>query len=299
MRATVLWSDRYDAEPKDIFSVQDRITRRISGALAIQVSSLELAMSAAKPPDNLEAYDLVLQGRELAARATRVTSAQARGLFERAIKLDPNYAAAYVGLGTVELYAALLGWTPDPAAALERAEALARKTIALDAMSSGAHALLGRAAASFGEHDRALDELKRAIELNGSDAESYANLIDVLLFRGDAEGAIEAGRTLLNFEPDLPPGPALHLGLAYLVADRSAEAARILERVVPRHPGNAYLKATLAAAYAEAGRQPDAERQSAEIRQRFPTFSAQQFGSALRNPEQRGKLARALQKAGL
>ena len=62
-RSALLWSEKYDVEPKDIFAVQDQITRRISGALALRVTSLELANSASKPPSNLEAYDLVLRGR--------------------------------------------------------------------------------------------------------------------------------------------------------------------------------------------------------------------------------------------
>ncbi|TMJ57178.1 MAG: adenylate/guanylate cyclase domain-containing protein [Alphaproteobacteria bacterium] len=87
----VLWSEKYEAEPKDIFAVQDQITRRISGALALRVTGLELARSATKPPNNLEAYDLVLRGRDLLSRLTRSANAQARDLFERAIALDPNY----------------------------------------------------------------------------------------------------------------------------------------------------------------------------------------------------------------
>jgi class 3 adenylate cyclase/TolB-like protein len=62
-RNAVLWSEKYEAEPKDIFAVQDDITRRVAGALALRVTSLELERSAAKPPNNLEAYDLVLRGR--------------------------------------------------------------------------------------------------------------------------------------------------------------------------------------------------------------------------------------------
>jgi tetratricopeptide (TPR) repeat protein len=256
-------------------------------------------MSAAKPPDNLEAYDLVLQGRAAAARFTRANVAQARELFERAIKVDPNYAAAYVGLGNAELTATLLGWRQDPVDALERAEGAAKKAIALDPLNSGARALLGRAALSFGEYDRALDELKRAIDLNGSDAQSHAALIDVLLFRGDINGAIAAGETLAQFEPELPSAAAFHLGAAYLLANRSSDAVRLLEREVDRTPGHLYAKVVLAAAYAEIGRQRDAERQSAEIIQRFPTFSSRDFGSLLRDPAQRDKLATALKKAGL
>jgi len=74
-RSQVLWSEKYDAVPKEIFEVQDQITRRISGALAVRVTSLELTRSAAKRPDSMEAYDLVLRGRALSAHLTRADNA--------------------------------------------------------------------------------------------------------------------------------------------------------------------------------------------------------------------------------
>jgi len=89
-RAAVLWSGKYDAGLKDVLSVQDEITNRISGTLAVRLSGLELAASKAKPPVNEEAYDLVLRGRDLLRRLTRSANAEARYLFERAIELDPS-----------------------------------------------------------------------------------------------------------------------------------------------------------------------------------------------------------------
>jgi adenylate cyclase len=295
----VLWSEKYDAEPKDIFAVQEQITRRISGALALRVTGLELARSAAKPPNNLEAYDLVLRGRDLLSRLTRSANAQARDLFERAIALDPNYGPAYVGLGQVDMRAANQGWTQDPGGALERAEKLAQKAIALDDLSSNAHALLGDVAVQFGDYDRALGELKRAIDLNGSDAESYGHLVTVLLFEGDISGAIAGGELVTQFRPEIPDGAAFDLSVAYILADRGADAVRILERAIDRNPGHLYMNVMLAAAYGEVGRQQDAERQALRVHQRFPTFSRDRFGSALRDPGLRAKLDRALQKAGL
>jgi len=298
-RSAVLWSEKYEAEPKDIFAVQDQITRRISGALALRVTSLELARSAAKPASNLEAYDLVLRGRDLLSRSTRSANAQARDLFERAIALDPNYAPAYVGLGQVDMRASNLGWTQDPGEARERAEKLAQKAVTLDDLSSSAHALLGDVAVNFGDYDRALEELRRAIDLNGSDAESYDHLVAVLLYRGDIAGAIAAGELLAQFQPELPDSTALDLGIAYILADRGADAVRILERDVDRTPGNLYANAILAAAYAAVGRQQEAEQQARGVRQRFPTFSRDRFGSALRDPSLRAKLDGALKDSGL
>ncbi len=298
-RSALLWSEKYDVEPKDVFAVQDQITRRISGALAARVTSLELARSAAKPPANLEAYDLVLQGRALTAHLTRADNAKARGLFERAIELDPKYAPAYIGLGRVDIRAVSDGWTANPSEALERAEGLARKAIALDELDPDAHALLGNAALYFGEYDRALDEAKRAIDLNGSDAQSYSVLMDTLLFRGDLEGAISAGETLVQFQPDLPGVAAFHLAVGYVLADRGGDAVRVLEHALDRNPGYVYANVMLAAAYAAAGRQQEAERQAEAVRQRFPGRSPEEFGSLLRDPNQREKLAGALKKAGL
>lgn len=298
-RGAVLWSEKYDAEPKDIFSVQDQITRRISGALAVRVTGLELARSAAKPPSNLEAYDLVLRGRDLVSRQTRSANAQARTLFERAIELDPTYAPAYVGLGKVNYVAATLGWTPDPSSAFERAERQARRAIELDDTSSSAHALLGGVLPYFGDYDRALAELRRAVDLNGSDADAYSGLGAVLLWSGDIEGAIAAGETLAQFQPHPSSGEAFHLGAAYLLADRGADAVRVLEPAADRNPTHLTANAMLAAAYAQVGRQEEAARQAATVRQRFPAFSSEEFGSLLRDPAQREKFALLLKKAGL
>jgi adenylate cyclase len=298
-RSAVLWSEKYEAEPEDIFAVQDQITRRITGALALRVTSLELARSSAKPPNNLEAYDLVLRGRDLMSRLTRSANAQARDLFERAIARDPNYAPAYVGLGRVDLTSVLQGWTQFPGEALERAGDLARKAIELDDLNPAAHALLGDLTVRSGDYDRARDELRRAIELNGSDAESYAHLVAVLLWRGDIAGAIAAGELLSQFQPDIPVATGFDLGMAYILGDRGEDAVRILERAVDRNPGNLYSNVMLAVAYATVGRQQEAERQAKNVRQRFPTFPRDQFGSALRDPALRAKLDHALEKAGL
>ena len=130
-RATVLWTERYDREIKDLLTVQDDIARHIAGALSVRLTALQLARSASKPPSNLEAYDLVLRGRDL-SEGSRGAQSEARRLFERAIELDPNYAPAYAGLGRLDVYAAEGGYTNDPDAALTRAEENGRRALSND-----------------------------------------------------------------------------------------------------------------------------------------------------------------------
>lgn len=298
-RSVLVWSEKYDTEPKDLFSVQDQIIRQISGALAVRVTNLELARAVAKPPDSMEAYDLVLRGRSLMYRIARSSNAEARTLFERAIVLDPSYAPAYVGLARVNMYSATQGWTPDPGQALERSEALARKAITLDGASSSAYAVLGHVLVFFGDYDRALEELKRAIELNASDADAYGALTGVLLWAGDVQGAIAAGELLARFRPEQSEIELFDRGVAYMLADRTSDAVRLFELAIERSKDFRPAVAMLAAAYAEAGRKDDAERQAAVVRQRFPDFSRDEFGSLMRRPELRERIASAFRKAGL
>ena len=193
---TLLWSAQYDEKPKDIFSIEDNITRRIAGALAVRLTTLEQARSAAKPPANLEAYDLVLRGRALVASNTRSGNVEARSLFRRAIDIDPSYAAAYVALGNAYQRSFVLGWTDQPVETLKRIESLATTAIGLDASNTGAHALLGQVWLQFRQYDQAIDQLRLALDLNPSNAETYGWLGRALLFTGALEDVSRQARSL-------------------------------------------------------------------------------------------------------
>jgi adenylate cyclase len=297
---TLLWSRQYDEEPKDIFSIEDNITRRIAGALAVKLTKLEEARSAAKPPSNLEAYDLVLRGRALmAARHTRSANVEARNLFQRAIDIDPKYAAAYVELGNAYHRSLTRGWTDQPVETLNRIENLATTAIGLDASNTGAHALLGQVWLDFRDYDRAIDQLRLALDLNPSNAETYAWLGGALLFTGALEDSIKANETALRLDPNLPSTHMWELGTAYFLAGRTADSIRLMAQAVVREPGVAFSYVMLAAAYSEAGKAEDAARAVAAVRKLDPFFDAGRFGSLFRNPEHQAKIGSALRKAGL
>jgi adenylate cyclase len=297
-RGTLVWADQYDAEPGSIFAIQDNITRQITGALAVRLSNEEQARAAAKPPSSLEAYDLVLRGRDLMSRLNRSAASNARVMFERAIELDPNYGPAYVGLGRVDLSAVALGWTPDPAGALQRAESLARRAIGSDEFNPAAHVLLGRTYARLGEYDRALEALRRAMAMNPSDPDCYAGLGDSLLWSGDIEGAIKALETAVHLDPKLSTEDLFNLGAAYFLAGQDVAAIQTFERTVARNDSNVYVYAMLAAVQADAGLREDAARSLAEVRRSTPYFDTASFGSLLHNPDHRKKIIAALEKAG-
>jgi adenylate cyclase len=295
----LLWSTQYDIEPKDIFSIQDDITRQITGALAVKLTKLEQARAAAKPPNDLAAYELVLRGRALMSRKLRSANVEARSLFQRAIEIDAGYAAAYVALGDAYYTTLLQGWNAQPVETLQRMQNLATTAIGLDVFNTGAHALLGRVYLSFRQYQKAIDELKVALDLNPSDAETYSWLGQAQLFNGAIEDSIKANETALRFDPNLDVQQLWPLGTAYFLAGRTAEATRTMEQLAARDSTTAHNYIMLAAVYAEAGRAEDAARAAAEVRKLDPFFKTNSFGSLFRNPDHQTKIASALRKAGL
>ena len=198
-----------------------------------------------------------------------------------------------------ELNGVLQGWTADPEAALQRAENLGQKAITIDSTNAGAHALLGSIYIRYADYDRALDQMRRAVELNNSDPDAYAGLATALLWAGDVDAAVKAFETAARLGLNFTVNELFTLGIAYLLDDRSSDAIRTLERTLERNKTDPYSNAVLAAAYAEAGRQADAARQAETVRGLNARFDSADFGSLLRKPDLRAKLASALAKAGL
>jgi tetratricopeptide (TPR) repeat protein len=204
-----------------------------------------------------------------------------------------------VGLGSTYQRSLILGWTDQPVETLKRIQNLATTAIRLDGSNTGAHALLGTVYLQFRQYDQAIDELKLALDLNPSDAETYGRLGNALLFIGRIEDAIKAAETAIRFDPNLGVGYVWDLGTAYFLAGRTADAVRVMEQTVAREPGYGFAYVILCAAYTEGGRPEDAARTAATVRELDHFFDTGSFGSLFRNPEHQAKIAAALRKAGL
>jgi adenylate cyclase len=127
-----LWAERYDRELQDIFALQDKITQKIVIALAGKLSVGKQDRERRQHTDNLEAYDSYLRGLAHYFRYTQETNTQAQQMFERALKLDPQFAAAYAYLGWTSFMEWGMHWSQDPQS-LQQTFALAQRAIALDA----------------------------------------------------------------------------------------------------------------------------------------------------------------------
>ena len=295
----LLWSHQYDEELKDVFAVQDAIARQVAGALAASLTQVEQRRALSKPTENLDAYDLVLQGRERFLRITRPANREARQLFERATTLDPRYAEAYAWLGRAYLQMATYGWTEDPDGVVRRALDLGQTAVTLDPDSTAGHRVLGLVHLMRSEYGQAAAEIDRVLALNPSDSEGLEGRAELLLWLGRFDQSIEAGEAALRVDPLPDPAPLLYLGLAYYEQRRHAEALRVLEQGVARRPDNPSLHAALAATLAQLDRMPEAARERTTVRRVSPFFDAATFGSSFQNPAHHAYLTEGLAKAGL
>jgi adenylate cyclase len=295
-----VWSEAYDAEVDDIFAVQDDIAKRVVGVAAVKLTRFEQERVLAKPTGSLAAYEYVLRGRDSFSHATSDDNDRASELFQRAIDLDPNYAEAYAALGGSYYEAVISGWSQFREDDLERAKTLAQKALALDPTTTRAYRVLSNIDLFSKRYDLALEQTDRALEINPSDADNYAQRGSILVWAGRAAEGLPWLEGALRF--DRANGfAAARLCMAYYFLRRYSEGVDACDRALTRNPGRNTQIVThpmLAAAYAQLGRQQDADGERAIVARLWPFFDARIFAEQFGTQEARDDMLQGLKKAG-
>jgi len=295
-----VWSETYDAEAKDIFDVQDDIARRVVGVAAVKLTRFERDRALVKPTENLAAYEYVLRGREHFSRATRDSNDEAQDMFQRAIDLDPSYAAAYAELGLSLIEAVASGWTEFIDDDLARAETLAQKALSLDSASTAAYRLLAEVHLARRRFDLALGQIDRALEINPSDAESFSTRGAMLLWAGRAAEALPWIEGALRLD-SANARATYYLGTAYYFLDRYGQSVEAMDRALAGNLGRQTQvggRSVLAAAYAQLDKRPDAERERTAVVRIAPFLDAERFASQFGTQTAHDHMLEGLKKAG-
>ena len=295
-----LWAERYDRPLQDIFALQDELVQKIVTTLKLQLTLWEQGHLVRKTTTNLEAYDYYLRGVECFYRSTQETTAQARQLYEQALALDPQYAAAYARLGGTYARGWVLQWDQDPQA-LEQAFALTQKAVALDDSLPLAYGVLSAVLVWQKHHDQAIAAAERAVALDPNDAEGYARLGDILNLAGRPEEAIVMVEKAMRLNPRSPVLYSFYLGHAYCLTGRYEEALAVLKGVLPRNPDVLAAHLFLATIYSELGREAEARAEVAEVLRISPSYSLEVYRQRLpyKDPAVLEHQLVALRKAGL
>lgn len=133
-----LWSETYDRELRDVFAIQDEISRAIAAALKIRLMGIPELSLGHQGTEDVDAYTLYLKGRYWLNKRKRDAYRKAIGYFEQAIALDPGYALAYSGVA--DLYLLLERYTvAAPNEVLPKARVAAQRAVELDSTLAAAH----------------------------------------------------------------------------------------------------------------------------------------------------------------
>jgi serine/threonine protein kinase/Tfp pilus assembly protein PilF len=291
-----LWSERYDREMADVFEVQDEIATRIAAALRITLSPQEQEAIAAKPTENLQAYDLYLRGKSYARRQTRQDLEFALQMFENAVRLDPEFALAYAAMANAcayhhvnhgrdpvwmeravqasrkasalrpELPEVQVGnaWVLYAEKRYDEAVAIVRIAIERKRDCEGAYYILGRALFAAGRYQEIADMAEAALECSGQDYNIYTPIMNALTALGKTEALRNIRlRRVSALEAHLAQVPEdararIHLAIQYAIMNRTDEAVRETGIAMTLRSNDATVLYNAACVYCQLNRKADA-----------------------------------------
>jgi len=256
---SALWADTFDEKLTDIFEVEDLISERIAAALELKLSGSERALIARRQTENVGAYDAYLRGRFFLNKRTAHWIKKAAAQFEKAIRIDPNYAAAHAGSG--DAYTLLVTWDAMlPVDGLPKAKAAARRALEIDDTLGEALAGLAHTMLHSWEFDDAERAFKRAIDLNPSYPSTHLWYSEYLAAMGSFDEAISAIRQGQRLDP-LSSVLNSEVGWVYLLARRYDEAVEQLRKAIEMDPEFWLAHSRLWEAYVHRGDVENAKRE--------------------------------------
>ena len=229
-----LWSERFDRDIEDIFAIQDEIARSVIDALGLSLSEREQRRFVKASTKNVEAYEFYLRARKLFQQWTRQSIELARQMFERAIELDPDFAAAWAGLATAHVYLfGSGGRDPD----LRKAHNASTRALELDPELADAHVAAGQSFSMEQRYVEAAAEFGRAIELDPTLFDAYYYYARSCFKAGDLNKALKLFQKAHSARPEDYQSAALIASVLRQLgrSDEAQRAARLAMESINRH----------------------------------------------------------------
>jgi adenylate cyclase len=296
-----VWAERYDRDLADIFALQDEITEAVTIAIAPAIADAEQQRAIRKPPSNLDSWAAYQRGLWHSSKATAEDNALAQRFFQQAIDLDPTFSGAYVGLAIAQAQAADFQ-TRGRAETMSSTELLARRAVALDGADAEACSLLANTLWCRGDYEGALAEAERAMAMTPNLAFAHHMFGTALIFSGRPKEGLSALERSIRLDPRHPRSEVrlnqMALGL-YFSRDY-AGAVEVAKRAIRSYPNFPNYYRWLAAALGQIGRIEEAK----EVLQKAMDIVPASFQSSVRDrvpwmrPEDHAHMLEGLRKAG-
>jgi TolB-like protein len=299
-----LWADRFDGDLTDIFALQDRVTASVVGAIAPKLEQAEIERAKRKPTESLDAYDYFLRGIACVHRWTQEANVEALQHFAQAIRLDPDFAAAYGMAARCYSQSKVAGWMGDRPRETAEAERLARCAAALGKDDAVALHAAGMALAYVvGDLDGGATLIDRSVALNPNLAWGWLFSGWVRVWIGQPEVALEYFARAMRLSPHDPHFYNMQAGTAavHFFVGRYAEASSWGEAAARDQRDHIIAACIVAATGALGGRLAEARKAMARLRDLDPALRMSNLKDLipLRRSEDLARLAEGLRKAGL
>ena len=232
-RDHTVWSNNFDTTMDEIFDIQDELVETIVSTIVGRVEADALQELTSNRPENLAAYDVVLQGLEYHRRSMTAgeNARKANELFNKAIEIDPNYARAHAWSACS--LANKAGWYPQDMEDTWFDDCIASVTRALEIDSNDpeAHRIMGAIKLSGGDFELATYHHERAVELCPSDAYIRSRYASLLIYLGQPEQALDEIHRAMRIDPFCPDVLFEDEGMSYYWLGQFTEAIDSLRKV--------------------------------------------------------------------
>ncbi|MBL8697827.1 MAG: hypothetical protein JNK67_05625 [Alphaproteobacteria bacterium] len=199
---THLWADRFDGALEDVFDLQDRVTSSVVGAIEPSITRAEIERASRKPPENLQAHDMLLRAIAETWIWTRDGTDRALGWARQAVRIDQRYGLAHSYVAVCLGRRQYMGWADDDTSEIAEGTHAAElaATLAADDPLALANAAVG-AINLFADRGRSLEWVNRALALNPNSALSLNCSALVRNYDGDYTLAADHAQRALRLSP--------------------------------------------------------------------------------------------------
>ena len=266
-----IWSQTFTGVRADLFTLEDEISTQIITALNITPTTEERERAAIPPTQNIAAYDLYLKGRDiLKNRVDAGAATEALALFNQACAKDPDFALAWTGVADSSL---LLYKTKKESFWAEKALAAAREASRRNDNLPEVYFALGSVYTATGKNAQAVEEIKKALQLQPNSDDGYIRLGKAYTATGQMEPALAAFNKAIELNPYYWYNYK-QLGWAYSQFGRNEEALKAFRRQVDLNPKDWSGYNNVGAMYYMQGRWSDCIPFFEKAIERHPTFDS-------------------------
>ena len=265
-----LWGRSYEGELRDILGLQSQVAQAIADEIQVRLTPEQSANLSRRPLVNPQAYESYLRGRYFWSRRTPEDLRRGLDEFQRSIALDPKFPLAWAGLA--DTYTVLATQSEmAPRTAMPLAETAAKKALEYDSSLAEAHASLALVEFTYEWNmPRAEIEFQRALSLNPSYASARAWYGLYLNYSGRFEEAIDQTKRAQELDP-LSPVIQANVARCYYFARRYDKAREFLKQLELKEPNFWMAPAILGQTYLAEGKYEDAIRELGRARTLSPS----------------------------